>query len=225
MSKRKETEAIILKWVNEIDPSGENGKLQQSFFDRMSDEQFTIWMEAIRDGKDTVSMLSPNLDKNRKMSIANNLRVADMMGVQLFQRVWVTDPVSGEEWLTPIKYLVCHVPVRRQIQTRENKMAVPKNNETLDELTDQVTGASGKSSISSPEMLVLVSAGLNRTVEEFMKVRGGDQKALRYTDRAILETGGVSLDQVSKLGSRAKSTSVLATFLRGMHFDTNYDII
>lgn len=224
MKNRKAAEAVILEWIAKIDPSGRNTELTQEYFTQMDDTQFEIWMEAIRVGKDTISMVAPNLDPERKMSTANNLKLAPEMGVEFFQRVWVTDSKSGEQWLTPIKYLVCHVPVRRQIQTRENKMAVPKDNSTIDESTGQVTGDSGKSSISSPEMLVLVAAGLNRTVEEFMKVRGGDETALRYSDRAIMETGGVSLDQIAKLGTRARSTRTLSTFLRGMHFDNNYDV-
>lgn len=220
---RKAAEAIILEWIGKIDPSGLNNEVMQSQFDNMSDEQFDSWMTAIRNGDDTISMVAPNLDPKRGMSTANNLAIASGMGVEFFQQVWKTDPHTGEEWLTPIKYLICDVPVRRQIQTRENKMAVPKDNSKIDESTGQVTGDSGKSSISSPEMLVLVSAGLNKTVEEFMKVRGGDETALRFSDLSILNTGGVSLTQISKLNTRAKSTSTFATFLRGMHFDTNYD--
>ncbi len=220
---RKAAEAVILEWVGRIDPSGANTQLMQSYFDNMDDERFDSWMTAIRNGEDTISMVAPNLDTKRGMSTANNLSIATDMGVEFFQQVWKTDPHTGEEWLTPIKYLVCHVPVRRQIQTRENKMAVPKDNSKVDESTGQVTGDSGKSSISSPEMLVLVSSGLYKTVEEFMKVRGGDETALRFSDLSILNTGGVSLDQIGKLGTHAKSTSTFATFLRGMHFDTNYD--
>ena len=220
---RKAAEAVILHWIAKIDPSGANNELMQQQFARMNDEQFNEWMETIRRKEDTIAMVAPNLDKGRRMSTANNLAVAPEMGVEFFQQVWKTDPHTGEQWLTPIKYLVCHVPVRRQIQTRENKMAVPKDNSKVDESTGQVTGDSGKSSISSPEMLVLVSSGLYKTVEEFMKVRGGDETALRFSDLSILNTGGVSLNQIGKLGTRAKSTSTFATFLRGMHFDTNYD--
>lgn len=220
---RAKAQAVILDIVNKLDPSGENGKLKEAEFAAMSDEQFHSWMEAIRAGKDTIAMVCPNLKGNRAMSTANNLKVGAEIGIEFFQRVWMVNPVTGEEYLTPKKYLICHPPVRRQIQTRENKMAVPKDNSKIDELTGQVTGDSGKSSISSPEMLVLVSAGLTRVTEEFMKMRGGDETALRYSDQQIINTGGVSLDQVGRLPSKARATTTFSTFLRGMHFDTNYD--
>lgn len=220
---RAKAQAVILQIINKLDPSGDNGKLKEQEFAAMSDEQFDLWIEAIRSGKDTIAMVCPNLKSNRAMSTRNNLKVGAELGIEFFQRVWMVNPVTGDEYLTPKKYLICHPPVRRQIQTRENKMAVPKDNSKIDELTGQVTGDSGKSSISSPEMLVLVAAGLVRTTEEFMKMRGGDEVALRYSDQQIINTGGVSLDQVGRIPSKARATTTLSTFLRGMHFDTNYD--
>lgn len=220
---RKACEASIYKNYDLLDPSGKNTAMIKEIFAGMDDEAFSTYIEKCRNKEATLYMVCPNLEKERHMTTDNNVAVAAKLGVQLFQHIVYVDPYTGEEYVTPEKYLVCLTRVRRQIQTRENKMAVPSDNMVIDEATGQVTGHSGKASISSPEMLVLVSYGLTNVAEEFMKVRGGDETAMRFADQNIVETGGASLDRIARLGTSAKSTNTLATFLRGMHFDTNFD--
>lgn len=220
---RKAAEEVVYKWYDKLDPSGRNTAMIKEVFAAMSDDDFAAYVEKCRNKKATLYMSCPNLEQERHMSTDNNKLVAAEMGINLFQNIVYVDPYTGEEYITPEKYLVCITRVRRQIQTRENKMAVPTDNNVIDESTGQVTGHSGKASISSPEMLVLVSYGLTNVAEEFMKVRGGDEAAMRFADQNIIETGGATLDRIAKLGTSAKSTNTLATYLRGMHFDTNFD--
>lgn len=220
---RKAAEELVYKWYDKIDSSGRNTAMIKEIFAAMSDADFEAYVIKCKAKKATLYMSCPNLEKDRHMSTDNNQIVAAELGIELFQNIVYVDPYTGEEYVTPEKYLVCLARVRRQIQTRENKMAVPTDNNIIDESTGQVTGNSGKASISSPEMLVLVSYGLTNVAEEFMKVRGGDEAAMRFADKAIIETGGASLDRIAKLGTSARSTNTLATFLRGMHFDTNFD--
>lgn len=220
---RKAAEDLVYAGYDKLDPSGRNTAMIREVFAAMDDDAFAAYVEQCRNKKATLYMTCPNLEQERSMTTDNNIALGPTFGVEFFQQIVYIDPYTGEEYLTPEKYLVCMTRVRRQIQTRENKMAVPTDNMVIDEATGQVTGHSGKASISSPEMLVLVSYGLTNVAEEFMKVRGGDEAAMRFADQSIVETGGASLDRIARLGTSAKSTNTLATFLRGMHFDTNFD--
>lgn len=224
MSKkdRKAAEEIILKGLSLIDPSGVNTTLTKEFFAGMSDQQFYNYIEALRNKKDYVSVVMPNLNKKVKVTTDNNLKIAPKFGVDFFQRIWVYDPLTNVKYLTPKKYLVMHLPVRRQIQTLESKMSVPKHRKSMDDLTHQVTGNSASSSISQPETLVLISKGQIRTAEELLKVRGGDLKALNYSEQSTYATGGYSLDVVAELPSRNKAVNTLSTYLLGMHYDNTF---
>ncbi len=220
--KRSAAEKVILEAISLLDPTGENTQLMKDNFSKMNDKQFDAYMQAIKEGKDYVSMVVPNMRKKRAITTDNTKKVAQKLGIQLEHQLWMVDPKTKLEYLTPIKYLVLHLPVRRQIQTLESKIAVAENNRKIDDMTDQVTRESGKSSISFPELLVLVASGQYRACEELMKVRGGDLAALNMSNTNIYSTGGFSLDAVASLGSRAKATETLSILLTAMHFDNNF---
>lgn len=218
---RKAAEAVVLKWVGKIDPSGKNTKMYEDMFATMTDAQFDNWMTAIEQGKDYVSVIADN-NTGSRITTDNNLKVAKEMGVHLFQRLWLTDSVTGVKYLTPVRYLVLDLPVRRQIQTLVNKVSIPEDNKHIDELTNQPTGPSKGSAISFPELQVLYAQGLDASIQELVKFRGGDEKGMAAMDKSIIETGGVSLEALRQLGTRAKATETLSVLLKGMHFDNNY---
>lgn len=124
--------------------------------------------------------------------------------------------------MLPDNFLSVHRFALFQVQTLESKIAVAENNRKIDDMTDQVTRESGKSSISFPELLVLVAGGQYRACEELLKVRGGDLTALNASNTSIYSSGGFSLDSVATLGSRAKATETLSIILTAMHFDNNF---
>lgn len=220
--KRSAAEKEILDALSLLDPTGDNTKLMKDNFSKMNDKQFDAYMQAIKEGKDYVSMVVPNMRKKRAVTTDNTKKVAQKLGIQLEHQLWIVDPKTKLTYLTPIKYLVLHLPVRRQIQTLESKIAVAENNRKIDDMTDQVTRESGKSSISFPELLVLVASGQYRACEELLKVRGGDLAALNMSNTNIYSTGGFSLDAVASLGTRAKATETLSILLTAMHFDNNF---
>lgn len=224
MSKkdRKAATDVLLKGLALLDPSGTNARLTKEFLDGLSNQQFHNLVEAYRAKVDFPAIVAPNLNKSVKISVENNLKVAPKFGVEFFQQVWIRDPMSKVKYLSPQKYLIIDLPVRRQIQTREAKMSVPKNRRTVDDLTNQVTGASASASISQPETLVKIAKGQVRAAEEMLKVRGGDLQALNYADQQTFATGGFSLDVIAELDSRAKAADTLSTYLLTMHYDNTF---
>lgn len=218
---RKAAQAKILEMVKDLDPSGKNTAVYEDAFKRMNDAQFDNWMQAIEKNQDFVSLIVDN-NNNNKVTIENNLKVAKKWGVKLFHRLWLTDPNTGMTYLTPLEYLVLHLPVRRQIQTLENKVSIPEDNKHVDELTGQPTGPSKGSSISFPELQVLYGRGLDWSIQELIKFRGGDEKGMREMEKSIISSGGVSLEALKQLGTRNRSTVTLSIFLKGMMLDNNF---
>ena len=111
---RKAAEKVILDALALIDPSGTNNALMIGFFKSMTDKAFDLYMSAIANGTDYVSVVAPNLAECG-ITTDNNLKIAKQLGVEFFQRLWLTDSVTGVEYLTNEKYLVVKLPIRRQI--------------------------------------------------------------------------------------------------------------
>lgn len=218
---RKAAEALILKWVSKIDPTGTNSKMyKDEIFPAMNNEDFDNWMKAIEAGTDYIFINVPNLT-GKGVTVANNLKVAKEMGVNLFQKIELTDPVTGKRYMGVRDYLIIHLPVKRQIQMITNKMSIQDADVKYDDLSGQVAGSTKGASMSFPETLVLYSQGLDNTLEEFLKVRGGDQMAGRVVNEMVINQGNGSIKMIEDLPSRAKSSTTLSTIMKAMHLDNN----
>ena len=217
--RRKKVTDYIIKVVNQLDPSGKNGKKYEEFFGKMTDKAFDEFMHLVKDGKYQLHITMPNMDSNLRME--HILKAADTVGVEFFHRLWLDDPVTGKRYLTPKAYPVFKVPVRRQQQFLDEKMSVPDGDTTIDGLSGQVTGPDKASAISNPEIRILHTRGLEKTLIEDVKVRGGDIHSYGEFRRQMEETG---VGEISKLdpGSRARSAVIVDILLQGKHLDNNF---
>lgn len=220
MSNRKAATAEAVRWINEMVPGGQVGKDMESILNGLSDAQFHDYMLQLDSGEEVLSIAIPNLGKDR-LDMERLLDVGEKLGHQFFEHLWLTDAKTGTTYLTPEKYLVVDLPLRRQQQMLTEKISIPENNRHVDEMTGQVTGASKGASLSLPEAQILRSQGLDRPILEMIKVRGGDQRAFRAIDRQIIESGSASLDSVLGAGTRVKSTETLGNLFKGMHLNNN----
>ncbi len=220
MSNRKAATQECLKWINEMVPGGQAVKDMEVALNSLSDEDFARFIDRLESEEEIISIAIPNLGKD-KLEMERLLELGKKMGHEFFEQLWLTDAKTGVTYLTPEKYLVIDLPLRRQQQLLTKKISIPDNNRHVDELTGQVTGDSHGASLSLPEMQLLRSQGLDRPILELIKPRGGDNKAYRFIARQIIETGTASLDSVMNLGTRPKSTETMGHLLRGMHLSNN----
>lgn len=220
MSNRKAATAECLRWVNELVPGGQAVKDMEQVLNNLSDEAFDSYMQQLESGDEILSIAIPNLGTD-KLEMERLLDVGEKLGHSFFERLWLTDAKTGVTYLTPVKYLVIDLPLRRQQQLLSKKISIPDHNRQVDDLTGQVTGDSKGASLSGPELQLLRSQGLDRPILEMIKPRGGDEKARRAINRQIIETGGASLDSVLGAGTRVKSSETLSTLLKGMHLNNN----
>lgn len=218
MGNRKAATAEAVKWLEELLPGSENARVFEEQLNRLSDAQFDAYIGKLESGEATVSLTAPNLSKH-KLTIENNLRVAKLLGHDFFERLWLTDPVTNVLYLTPVKYMVVDLPLRRQQQLLVEKMSVPEDNNHIDELTGQPAGVSAAARVSFPELQVLYAQGLDASIEELIKFRGGDIKAFQAMNREIVNTGGASMASIKRVPTRVKSTETLSTILKAMHLD------
>lgn len=229
-AKRKRVTDFILENIARITPGDtKNRDLMKKRLDSLSDKEFENYLKRLKPAKtpeeianrEILPLYIPNLAK-MKVSIANNYRHAKDLGKSLEHRLLMTDPSTGNVYLTPHIYPVFDLPVRRQAQTIVKKRSIPEHSKKVDDLTDQPIGESKGSRISAPELVSLSSRGLDDTILEFIKIRSGDASAYREMKRQLIETGECNLDQVIGLG-KVKSTKTLSTFFNCMHIGNNID--
>lgn len=216
MANRKKATEELLKYIGKISPGNDNVKIYEERLSKMSNVQFEDFMKKLESGEEILSFTAPNFSKI-KLSAEKNIKLAKELGYNMFQKLYLTDPETGVTYKTPIDYLVIDLPVRRQAQVLSKKISIPKDNSRVDELTGQ-SAADRVGGISFPEIQTLNAQGLEKTILELVKFRGGDELGFRAMNNELLKTGSVRLSNLPNV-SRAKSTDTLATFLKAMHLD------
>lgn len=217
MTKRKVVEKMILDFVSDVDKSGLNKERYIDIFKNMSDAQFNNYMTKMKDGEASLVIFTP-IGKSKGITVANNIKVSKKYKLPLFERLRVTG--DGKFPYTPEQeYLILELPLRKQSQDLEKKISVPAHNRVIDYRTGQPTGASKGSSLSQPELRSLNSLGLHNSIEEMFRFRGGDQGGFRAYNASILQTGGVSLNNIKPYLTGVESTKTVKSILAAIHLN------
>ena len=216
--KRKAFETFILKVMDKQDPSGFNTNHMKSFFAGLSDKQFDNWVIALHTKKAKIPLYQPPyiVVLKREDSIAT----AKFLGITIEERIRIWDSDGQRFVLTPHRYTILRLPVRRLKQHREDGLSVPESDRRLNPLTDQVVQPDKGSAISAPQSQVMVSQNLLKTTSEYINVRGGDLGAYNQYKQSLESTGHVRLDEITDT-TGVKSAEVLSTLLFGMGIDNN----
>lgn len=217
--KRKKVQDHILKHVSVLDPSGFNAQRYQKLFSNLNDKDFDLFIQHLRDKKMSLPLFVPNMQVILKME--NIIKCAKMLGVKLFERLRLTDSVTGKTYLTPHEYMIIRIPVRRARQFLLHKLSVPDSDKRVDMFTGQVVKPDRASAISQVEAQLLYARGLKKTLVELVKVRGGDLNAYMGMKQQIEETGQGSLGNL-ETGTIARSAKILSVLLKSMHIDNNF---
>jgi len=217
---RKAFVNTVLDGIERLLPGSQNTQMYKEFFSGLSDDQLEQFVNDLRAGRKHLAIIAPNFGAE-KLTVERNLQIAKEWGHNFFTRIWMNPGNGIPPYLTPRKYAVFLLPLGRQAQHLVKKISIPEDNKSIDDLTGQPTGSSQGSKISYPEMQILTALNLDDSIIEFMKYRGGDIKGFNSMMASINKTGGVSLRQLDKAGTKVKSTVTLATYLTGMHLSNN----
>lgn len=216
MGNRAATESYILQFFKDIEPTGHNVEQYKKLFAKMSDKDFDEYMKGIRSGEKTLIVFKP-MFKGKGITVENNLKIGEKYGVKLFERLVFSGDKNTPDHTTTIEYLVLDLPYRRQSQNIIKKISVPDDNKTIDQLTFQPTGASKGAKISYPELQVLIGMGLDNTISELIRYRGGDRGGFAAYNAMFLRYGSVNLKTLSGYTTGVESTRTLKTLLLSMH--------
>jgi len=232
MASRKEVIDFIVKGIDAIIPGDKrNGEMIRAKLEAFSDKEFGEFMETLKPAvtledkmkRNVLPFYRENLSKH-KIDIAHMYRLCEKMGRPLEQRLIMTDPITGIQYLTPHYYPCFDIQVGRQSQTISKKRSIPEKQQQIEDMTGQPVSTSKGSRISSPEAKGLGSRGLVKTLIELAHARGGSVDSYREMRRNLIERGSCTTADITGL-SRAKSTLTLSILLTsaGIGYNINPD--
>lgn len=222
MGNRKAAETHMLSLIEALlGKDSHTYKVYVARLAEMSDEKFDEYMHLLKDGKEILPIWVHNYS-GRQLTTARALKVAKDFGYPLFQRLWLTDQKTGQLVLRERPTRLYLVAYRRQAETVDAKIGIPKNNATKDLLTNQPTGDSKGSTWSNPEYQATFGRSLPNVNRELMGPRGGNDQQFNAMNRSILETGSVSLESLPQ-DHVPKAVTLTGVVLTSMHLQNNLD--
>lgn len=220
LRKRRATiENMIYDVMTTMDPTGDNTKRWKDILNGMSDKQFGQFIEHLRNKRAQMNIVMPNMKKTPK--IANLLEAAKKVGLKTSHRLWLPDRTRpGKKYLTNEKYLVLDIPIRRAQQEWDKKLQVASRDNHVDALSGQVIMDDRACHLSMPEIQSLTSRGLTNTLNELVRVRGGDITAYGDFNRQLQESGEARLGSLDPR-TRARAGVMSNVLLKSMMIDNN----
>lgn len=216
--KRKKVQDYILSVIKQMDDvNGKNIAYYNDLFKKLSDKDFDDYMKRIRDKQDTLVFYAANMDA--KLKVKDLVKTAKSIGLELFERIRMYDPVTDSYYLTPYKQMVVQCPVRKMIQFVDHKLSVAEGDSRIDSLSGQVCKPDQAASISQVEVQTLYARGLTKTIRELTKFRGGDVSAFGEFKRELEEQGSTSIG--ADTNSIPRSAVTLDTLYSGMLIESN----
>jgi hypothetical protein len=223
---RKKAEETLISGIEQILPGSDNTRVYKDMLAGMSDKEFDTFVLGLEDGSIIPPLVVPNFTKGRtdikpiRLSIKRNLALAKLWGHNFFERIWFHHEDDRPPYLSNEKYLIIDLPLRRQAQLLTKKISIPEDNKSIDDFTGQPTGKSKGSRLSFSEVQLMASWGLNNSILELIKMRGGDINSFNAMNAMLSRNGSVSQETIKPYGGTVKSTETLDTLLTCMHYET-----
>lgn len=216
--KKKRITDHIVKTMTFMDAK-HNAPKWKAYLDAMNDKQFDYFMQTLKEGKEVLTMETPNMKV--MLQYEDIKKAAQYLGIDFFHHLKIKDPITKVEYLTNHKYLVLELPIRRLQQTIHEKLSVPIDDKKIDGMTGQVTGDDRACSITYPEIQALKAQGFKDVLTELVVARGGNINAYAKLKQDLEDIGEGDLDNAIDPNSVNRSTMMLDVLLTSMGYETN----
>lgn len=208
---RKKAEAFILENLKLLNVNEHTLSLYKERFKIMTDKEFDEFMQ-----DDYLPIIEP-VGSDSKITLENNFNFAKKIGYEFFQHLHFSATETLPAYVTPNRYLIYKLPIKRAAQTLDKKKAIPDDMHSVDIMTGQVTTTSKASKITMPEIQILVGLGLKSTLVELLKTRGGDLGEATALDNLLFRDGIVTQANLRQYQTGVVSSKNLKNFFLGMH--------
>ena len=217
-------EAFLTSWLSSLESmikGTDNVPMYTEYFASKSDEECMAIFELIRTGKFKLPLIVPNL-KGTEVDIKRLNKFGLELGHSFYQNIAITDQtVDDVTYDSPVKAMVVKDYVRRQIQTSENKLSVPRDANVIDDSTGQVTGDSKGGAFSLAETRNLEAKELDNCIYEFLAPLGGNNEAYQIMEDTIIEQGTVTIEDI-QTEERPGVIDMVDVLFRSAHIKGNW---
>ena len=196
--RRKKVVDYIVKVMNLLDPTGDNGKYYQEKFDKMTDTQFDKYIrEFLQDEKSQFYLAI--VEYERDLTIENIEKCAEFMKVPLLEYVALPYLTNDPDnvIVTPYPVPVGYIHEKRMPQTLLKKSAGSTKIKKRSPLTGQVTSEDKNARNSDLETYSLVAVDAVNALTEFMGPRADNMEAKNTMYNDIAKNGYVSLKDLN----------------------------
>lgn len=214
---RAEAIKFGLEMLGATTPGTRNREDWEARFAAMTDKEFEQLMRDLQSDQADLYVTMPSFTEEGSVETRVLMDVGKKLGHEFFQRIWVGSEDGKSSYLSPVYYLVVHVPLRRVSQTLTKKMSVPDNSKVIDTLTGQPTGESKGAKISWPELQLTSAMGMDKALVELVKYRGGDIRGYVALSGMLSKFGKANIDSLSAFASGVESLKTLKTILTCCH--------
>lgn len=216
---RKEFKEVLLAGVADIlktdkKVSDHNIGLISNLIDGMSDKELDALVEDIANGKSVLPLVVPN---GSTIDYEDLLDTAKKRKVQLHKKIITID--GNKRTKGRIPRLVMEVPVKKLAQLVDKKRSIADDQHSVNHLTGQVTGASKSMSITNPELSLWSGNGMDASIREATKYRGGDINAKLVIEKLAESGMEITQETLERYSSGPEVNNTVKQMLLGMHID------
>ena len=219
-ASREEVTKFILDNLEAILPGNSDTPRYKAYLEGLSNKDFDDYIRCLGTGEKYLTLTAPNFGSPR-IDIDRNFELAKKLGLKFFQKLWYDETETRPRFQTAVERLILLLPVRVASQRLAKKMSIPRTQKVINPLTGQATGESKAAAISFPELRVCAAMGLDNTMIELMKYRGGDMRGGSALTASLLRTGRANLKTLSHFASGVESTNTLRTYLNSIMLRAN----
>ena len=207
--KRKKVQDLIDKVLKAIDISGKNAEKYRHMFQTMSDQQFNQWItKFLADPKSNIRVdIEEFGPDSRRLRFENIEKAADILGIKLFEYVYIphlsSDPNRPVRTKEPV--LVGYLNIKRPQQMVMKKTGLTLSDTNRDENTGAAKGESKAGTTTGVENELLAGVGADLILSEISGARGDNITEYDNMLEEISRTGSVKLENI-KTGVYDKPT-------------------
>jgi hypothetical protein len=220
--KRAKVMKHLIKFMNLIDPSGDNAKAYKQKFEKMSDAEFDKYMKDFL-ADDKKNFYVEIIEFDRDIKIENVEKCAEAFKVPLFERVAMPYLTGDTEHapMTPSPVAVGYIHEKRMQQALMKKNTGSITADKRDPKTGQVIGEDKNARISDAETYALLAIGAENALREFMGPRADNMVTKSQMNNAINRNGYVSLEELDHNPENNISLNTLDVYFAMQGIRTN----
>lgn len=220
-AKKKEMIALSKRYLDAIDPSGENTKFYTEFFSNMSLEELDRFMKEYEKEEDEYLPLTL-CEFDRELKYENIEKAADVLNIPLFETVYMPW-LSNDDTIiaTPEPVPVGYLHIKRPQQTVAKKNGISISVDKRSATTGQPTGTDKNGRSSDLENVSMLTLKLDKTLKELNSFRADDLSMFQAALQEIYVNGTLSLKNLPDDISNKTTLNTVNEYLLCMGIKTD----